>query len=175
MSYVTCPMNLWLVMLAQVWSGLCKCSKCEADPDHSAQLWKNCFSFKINFQWQNYSKFNISHTLGLKIMKHLYRILFIEGFSTIPHEQPNLLQIFNSYFIEFLMKICTVGLNIMKPPWSTLARLFKHTKSVVGTLWSGKPSHTKQTNKQTFIINWLVWLVLLTQVWIGVYNCFKHK
>jgi len=51
----------------------------------------NCEETILNFSDKNYSKFNISHTIGLKIMKSLSKNPLVKGFPTIARVCPNFL------------------------------------------------------------------------------------
>jgi hypothetical protein len=62
---------------------------------------KNILNFKSISNDENYSKFNISPTLGLTIIIHLYEIPLLKGFPPIPKASPSFI-IFSSFdFVEF--------------------------------------------------------------------------
>jgi hypothetical protein len=57
----------------------CKTHKHYCGLCHLAQVWTHCptdWIWVFNFQWQSYSKFNISHTLGLKSRKSPPQYMF---------------------------------------------------------------------------------------------------
>jgi hypothetical protein len=118
------------------------------------------FNFFKNhiFNYKNYSKINISYTLGVEIKNHLHKTLFIEDFPKIPRKHPNILEIL--IFIGFstikLLNIHWFLHHRFKPQCiPTHGRLFTDAKSATRILWFGrcKFDKTKQRQQTTFLNN----------------------
>ncbi len=127
----------------------------------------NCeFYFKLFFNDQNNSKFNISHNLSLKCVKasslnstHL-RFPIVSKACPNFHKKKLVLTSLNfllkscSTFINF----CTLALDTTKPPWCTpthreLSNTIKSMTTWQEALWFGRSQCDKQTNKQTTFLH----------------------
>ncbi len=127
------------------------------------KLWKVILNFTLITNDENYSKFNISPTLGLKSKESPSKNPFIKGFliiSRVDFKFPKIF--FVSILLNFLWQNCsifnhpcTIGLNIMKLPWytSTHWRLSNDTKNnMVGTKnWKFSMWQIKQNKQTTFL------------------------
>jgi hypothetical protein len=142
------------IQLAQVWTRLCNCSKCEQKIKHRTQFIINIYLISND---QNYSKFNISSTLGLKIYeitskKSHSSMVFLSYQDLTPISLNFMILIrldFQLQNCSIFNNSCNVSLNIAKPPWCTPAhqRLSNDTNSMIRVPWFGRFS-TWQTNKQ---------------------------
>jgi len=104
----------------------------------------------IGFQWQRSFKTQYFLHLRLKrLQSHIHKILFINNLPAIPKVCPRFqlllfFVLFKFLFINCFMfnNSCTIGLNIMKPPWFHYEQLWNHlsskasnnTKNVVGDI-----------------------------------------
>lgn len=152
-----------------------------------AYIWNSIFiqifiqNFHLVSNDKNYSKSNISCTLGLKSTNHSHKILFIQGFPFILKAYPNFL-IMHSFLIYWIFndEICsifnflTIGLNIMRPPWCIRAHqgFSNSTKNMVRGIgiweisipWETKQNTTQQKNFEfhrsivsTFSLHWIMY------------------
>jgi hypothetical protein len=101
----------------------------------------------MKFQWKNYSKFNIYHTLGLKVtklpLKNLINWVLSNGTIWV---HLNFLKTFNFDFIEFLidMNVFIYHGELMKLVGNHCDEGWKHNKGG-GSLWARKCFFKKNT------------------------------
>lgn len=95
------------------------------------------FFLNHNFNYKNYSKINISYTLGVEIKNHLHKTLFIEDFPTIPRKQPNFLEILILILLDFQWENCSLFNDSYTISLSLDAPLLMEGFLLIPRVWQG--------------------------------------